>query len=491
MYLDVGKPDSAMILFEKAHKEYTNLGIAKHLVLIKNNIARAMLKLDQVDDARAILFESIAISDSSGNKRLKADALNLLGEAEIMRNNYRRAIEYLTEAADINSELQRKEKLADDFFHLSIANENAGNYKEALFYHKRYSELQDSIHISDINRKILNYKLRYELEKNDRELQAKQFEVDRQTVLTNLLFGSIGALMIIIIVIGIINRKRLSANKSLQEQNDKISKQNNEINRQKQLLEEQQEELRVINEELEKANEELKSLNITKDKFFSIVSHDLKNPFQALLGYTKMLDIEYEDMDDDQRQSIIRILFDISQRSFRLVDNLLNWSRTQLNRVYMNPANLQLQKNIRFVEEALKTAFESKNITFTNDVANDTEVYADKDALNLILRNLIANAIKFTPQNGKITVGSRSSNGYIEISVSDTGIGIPGEIQKDLFNLDRNMNTKGTEDEEGTGLGLILCKEFVERSGGEIRVESQQGKGTTFSFTLPENMYEK
>ena len=248
----------------------------------------------------------------------------------------------------------------------------------------------------------------------------------------------------------------------------------------------------------------LRESNKTKDKFFSILAHDLISPFNTMLGFSKLLVANFEKYDLQKQKKFLGIINYDLQNTYKLLENLLLWSRAQRGVVEFNPekANLYLLS----VESLnlLKQFAENKAITLINNITEDINIKVDKNMLLTIMRNLISNAIKFTPQKGIVEIGCRvlsaKTDGRlsqqlgnnllpqqsIQIYVKDNGIGIPKEKQAQLFEISENTSTKGTEGESGTGLGLILCKEFVEKHGGKIWVESDVGKGSEFIFTLPE-----
>ncbi len=246
-------------------------------------------------------------------------------------------------------------------------------------------------------------------------------------------------------------------------------------------------ELKKAERELRRQAAELKKSNANKDKLFSIIAHDLRSPFTALLGLTNMLDEMLDDMDKDEIREMVTALNNSATNLYKLLENLLNWSRLQLGRFHLNKAKFPVYDAVLSVSNALASPLEQKNIKLVNRVSKDILVYADFPTIEMAIRNLVNNAVKFTPEGGKITVSSsvESSPGFVEISVSDTGIGMPPEILNNLFRVDKKVSRKGTRNEAGTGLGLVLVKELVEKNGGTIRVTSEENKGSTFTFTVP------
>jgi PAS domain S-box-containing protein len=234
------------------------------------------------------------------------------------------------------------------------------------------------------------------------------------------------------------------------------------------------------------SQKKLKEANATKDKFFSIIAHDLKNPFHIILGFSDLLLQNHKEYDLETREGVIKTIYDISLKTFNLLENLLAWSRSQTDQIPYKPKIFDIKLIAYDCINLFKEAAQKKQIKLRLHSPDDYFIYADRDMIAAILRNLINNGIKFTPQNGKVTVEIKKPNdSFLEIKVKDTGIGINPEKIGIIFNIDRDWTMPGTEDEAGTGLGLFLCKEFVEKNGGKIWVESTINKGTNFIFTVP------
>lgn len=238
--------------------------------------------------------------------------------------------------------------------------------------------------------------------------------------------------------------------------------------------------------ELQEQSSKLQQLNIEKDKFFSIIAHDLRGPIGGLMSLSELMADETEEFTPEEKKEMMLALNRSSVSVFSLLENLLEWARMQQGLISFHPEPIKLlpiiYESIIIVQEITK----SKGIEIINESSATLEVHADKNMLQAILRNLVSNAIKFTPRGGKITVSaSVTGNDAVEISVKDSGIGMSPAIRDNLFRLDVETNRKGTEDEPSSGLGLILVKEFVEKHGGKIRIESTEGQGSNFKFTIP------
>ena len=233
-------------------------------------------------------------------------------------------------------------------------------------------------------------------------------------------------------------------------------------------------------------NQELEKLLVQKDKFFSLVAHDLRAPFNGFLGLTEIIAKEWSSLETDEIQKMGDTMWRSATNLFKLLENLLQWSQMEQGLMPFNPGVFRL---FTFIEESLASEYqtaENKEIEVIVDIPLDIFVMADAKMLRSILSNLYSNATKFTPQGGKITFSARySSVDRVEISVKDTGIGMNKDMQNRLFLLNRQINRKGTDGELSTGLGLFLCKEFIEKHNGTIWVESEEGKGSTFNFNIP------
>jgi PAS domain S-box-containing protein len=244
-------------------------------------------------------------------------------------------------------------------------------------------------------------------------------------------------------------------------------------------------ELLTAHAELKEKNAQLHELNASKDKFFSIISHDLRSPFSALLGFSQMLEQNIEKYTCADIKQRVHWLHVSAERLYALLENLLTWSRLQCGAMQQQPRQIQLIDIAEDNVDLFAPKAEQKKIVLSQTVSEHLCAYADYSMVDTVVRNLVSNALKFTPAGGHIEISAREQNDFVEIAVSDTGIGIyPGDLPK-LFRIDVQYTHIGTAGEKGTGLGLILCQELVERNSGKIWVESEVGKGTIFRFTLP------
>ena len=255
------------------------------------------------------------------------------------------------------------------------------------------------------------------------------------------------------------------------------------------LLHDYLEELAKTNEQVRISEAELKRTNMEKDKFFSIIAHDLKNPFNSLLGLSEILIEDIEILSKEEIVDFSSSIHSASRNIMQLLNNLLDWARIQTGRIKHDPENIDMQELIGENIELLNQTAKTKKINLYSEINFPSMIFADKYMINCVVQNLITNAIKFTKENDSISVTSVDSDKNFTFAVTDTGIGIKPEDQAKLFKIDSHHSTKGTNNEAGTGLGLILCKELIEKNNGSIWVESEVGKGTAFYFTLPKTKF--
>lgn len=244
-------------------------------------------------------------------------------------------------------------------------------------------------------------------------------------------------------------------------------------------------ERRQAEEELKESEARLRELNATKDKFFSIIAHDLKSPFNSIIGFSNLLTRQIQEKDYKGIGKYATIIQNSSQNAMNLLLNLLEWSRSQVGKMEFYPQHLEMVSLIDDAIRLLEDSAAQKLITIGTELPPVLCVYADKAMIAAILRNLISNAIKFTCEGGEVVISAKQKTDELLITVSDNGVGMSRDAIEKLFRIDQNHTTLGTSKEKGTGLGLILCKEFIEKHGGKIWVDSEVGKGSRFYFTIP------
>lgn len=296
----------------------------------------------------------------------------------------------------------------------------------------------------------------------------------------------------ILIIGGLDVRELINQNQLLIELNHEINNLQRELLKEKRVLKStldqlqiSQTNLMISEKQVLEQNEALLKLNAAKDKFFSIIAHDLKSPLSGFIGLTKMIYEDYKDIPNETIRELSKSLYDSARSIFQLLENLLKWSLIQRDAIEFKPESIELSQIIEDTIKLLSEQARQKEIDIINRTHTEVKVRVDIPMMNTVFRNLISNAIKFTKNKGTIYLHTETKSDMIEIAIQDTGIGMSKELLQKLFKLDQRISRLGTNGETSTGLGLILCKEFVEKNGGEIKVTSEEEKGTTFSFTIP------
>ena len=474
------------------------------LLCLLNDIGFIYSKKKNYEKALYYLFKSLKISNEIDDNVGKTKILNRIGIVLLKQKNYKKAKEYFYNGLEYAKKSDTKENLKESYKNLSDYYSEINNYKKSLDYYKLYKQISDSILNENKMNKIVEMQTRYESESKEKENnllrkknEVKELLIEKQTYFRNFLI--VLFVLAILLIIFIYNRLTIKRkiSRELEEKNNLITAQKNKLAETLVILQEknnelilQKKEIQSTAEKLTTTNKKLQELNATKNKFFSIIAHDLKSPFNAMIGFSELLVNQFDEFNISTQKKYLSILSQSVQNVYKLLENLLTWSRSQMGNISfkLEEKNIHLLTNeaIKMLSQLAK----DKTISLSNKLPTDLFIFVDNNMFSTIIRNLISNAIKFTPKGGIIEVNSQLVNNknkekYVEISVKDNGIGITPEVQSKLFNIKENHSTQGTEREKGTGLGLIICKEFVEKHGGKIWIESEKGKGSKFIFTLP------
>lgn len=346
---------------------------------------------------------------------------------------------------------EKKMKVNEDLLYIVLAEVYAkmGDYKNAY----KYKQLGYDYYVRDRyitqQKTLLDLDAKYNYQRQEAEIKQQQELLIYQTI------GIFIAIVLIIIII-IANKSRLKA-------------------------------LRKINEMTNSQNNELKELNATKDKFFSIIAHDLKNPVFSIHSLVNYLVMDFDELPQHELKHNLEVLERNTKNLAQLLDNLLTWARAQNGKIPHSPMELSINAIIKNSIEIAEIQATEKSIAMSYKVTlNDgVLVHADSNSLITVFRNILSNAIKFTTNNGKVNISAIEDDVFVTISITDTGVGIPKDKLPTIFATDRNYQSNGTNQELGTGLGLILCREFIEKNGGKIWAESEKGVGSAFYFTIP------
>ncbi len=448
-YNNIGAACQELERYTEANKNYLEtLSICNELnnqygiALSLKNIG--IVYAEQKNFAKALEYSRRAlIIDIENNQPKEIIRTKLvLGNIYLELENYSTAKQYLAEALASAQEMNEQQLIRLSHMHLSDYNRRVGDFENAYKNHVVFSEMEDSITNIEVREKIADAEEKYESVKSKTQLALQEKEIEKQILVNAIIL--LVLFFVVIIAIVLFQKYRLKS----------------------------------------KINKELKDSNATKDRFFTIIAHDLKSPFNGLLGATSMLLEENNNQSEDDKKELTKVVHNLSLKVYNLLEGLLDWSSSQTGKMSYEPEDTNLHKSVASIIDLLETNATSKDITILNSIDETISVFADAKATETVLRNLIANAIKFTNLSGKIIVEAENKDDEVCVSISDNGIGMSKEVQNKLFRIDLHHSTAGTAKESGTGIGLIICKELVEKQNGRIFVESELGKGSKFTFTL-------
>lgn len=427
---------------------------------IISRIARLYLRKGEFQTAYTYYDSVEMLHAKTQNEYGLAEAILGKGRVSLKQKKFDEAANQILESLNISKRINARTLEIECYRTLSQLYEEREDYKSALAYTKQSKILQDSLFGQDMVQKIFQDQLRLQTENKDlqiaalSETQEKQAsELNRQSFIKNILAVVAALTVVLLFTVYRSGQRRIRINKLL------IEHQN----------------------EIKKRSLELEQLNQVKDKFFSVISHDLRSPINALAGILNLM--SKNQITNEELPRVIKELQLQFNHTKNLINNLLDWALLQMDKLRIQPVKINLRSMVDDNFELLDS-LHIKEVKLVNEIPEGTLAFADLNMINLVFRNLILNGMKFTEQGGEITIGAETDNDELTVWVKDNGVGISPEIQKLLFEKTSGYSTRGTANEKGTGLGLILCKEFVERNGGRIWLESEEGKGSTFFFTV-------
>jgi len=470
--------DEALINLEQAQKLMPEIEDLHRETEVMILFAYYYLEVDDLEEAEATINKADRMIQEQKFERLTADLAYLRGKLLLKKMQYEKALKEFDKAIDHSNKLEKFDLLNDIYSEKSEAYAKIGQYEKAYEMQVLKNQSSDLLQPNKIAQVLGEFE-REELLKEERAQQQLQEELAQEKDRSNkyrervkLQVAAFSSVLLVIIII------ILSYYNMLRRRHSQILKDNyNTINQQKLLLEKN---LTQLAEDEKK----LKQLNATKDKFFSIIAHDLKNPFNVMIGISDLMRTSSNIKNTKEFESMVEGMFQAATSGYNLLENLLEWSRTQTESVQFNPERFQIQKILTANQSLFQEAARSKKISIFWP-STQAEVFADYNMVNFIFRNLMNNAIKFSHEGGNIKVLIDQDVKMLKCTIKDTGIGMDADTLSKLFKIEHSVQKSGTANEKGTGLGLILCKEFVEKNGGTITVESKEDKGSAFTFNLP------
>jgi len=531
IYSSMDMPDSALYYYQRSITSSNNKNGRKNVLYELGNIANLYLNQGNYKKALKTYFEVKSMSEEHSDKNALSISYCNLSEVYFLmaekekainkRRNYNKlsvsfADSALITAKEVNSlilinyayeQLFQSYKGLNDYKNAFLYLDSFVNVKDSLFDMSKITELEK------LENKYQTEKQQLEIESYEKTKNLNEAIIKKQDQI--ILFGIIAIVIILVLFIFLIlsYRKKLKINKILNKKNKAILNQRSEIAAQRDKMSELAFELKKANKKKNKVNKrlnelnesitiqrkeiasqrdklsvlafELKKSNKTKNKFISVLAHDLKNPFQSILGFSELIKEQTLKGKYDNVNLYSEYIYNTAVNTYTLLENLLDWAKAQAGMMKYKPKNILLDDIIRESIYIIKNSADAKNINLEVFCEKSTEVFADKSMIATIIRNLVTNAIKFTERNGSVIISSEKNNKDVIITVKDSGIGIKEEKISKLFKADLNFSTTGTENEKGSGLGLSVCKDFITKNNGTIKVKSKPGEGSSFIITIP------
>jgi len=432
---------------------------------VYNNTAMAYKELGEQRRALEYFRKGLQLANSVDDQITVGTVYMNLGSVYgEMGNQDSVALFYLHRALRISQQRGYRSLELDVYEELANLHAKPGSYASAYHWMVRYDTLYKSVFNKSQSDRIMQLRSRYEQEINEKEILQLQSESQVQKMLNKLFIIFIVVIVALAIIIAVNLRSKKLTNQMLAERNLQIS---NAI------------------QKLSESENELQKLNKSKDRIFSVVAHDLRNPVAAVTGFSELLYDNFEEFPVDTQKEYLLQILQGTQRIQNLLENLLIWARSQMKAVKYEPETIKVKGFLLECVREMKANLDHKKVDSLVKIDSSCVVFADKAMMYTVFRNLIANAIKFSFPGSKIRITSESTGNDCNIMVSDDGIGIQPEIQAKLFTANEVVSTPGTTGESGSGLGLVICKEFLDRNQGTISVESEPGNGSTFIVSLP------
>ncbi len=504
IYIDLKNYKQGLIFYNKALKLSYQTKKERNISLLLNNIGDVYLQKNEYKKALIYFYKALIINKK--NEAVTGIGINLtnIGICYINIKNYEKGIEmlnksisayndnsnlyntynhyelgrayylmskdnkysndkkiYLNKSISLLEDVLKKfikynslKDIQDTYYYLAEGNKDKGNFKKSSNFFEQYAKIKDSIFSEESEKKMANLDFQREIDLKDKQIEIQTLRIYSDSRKVYFLIAVAAAVATLLGLFLFLYISKRSNNELLKEKNTLIS-----------------------------------NINLQKDKFYSIVAHDLRGPFNGFLGLTELMAEDIDEMSNEEIKFAATNMRSSAKNLFNLLENLLEWTRMEQNLVPFEPKEYPLESTILDSILTLHDIAEKKEISIKTQIPNTLSVLADKNMFQAIIRNTVLNAIKFTPKKGTIDIHAIETPADITITVKDTGIGMNQDLIDDLFKIDTKNNRIGTENEPSTGLGLILCKEFIEKHKGRIWVESEEGKGSAFHFSFPKKQY--
>lgn len=429
-----------------------------------NEIGELYAKMKNAEKALANHLVALDIRKTLKNKAPLAETYNNIGVLYYRQKQYERAVANLKLGLEAAQESQDQHQIRKSYEYLALSYKELKKFEEALMNRERFVAISELIQNERNEQQLLETQNRYAIDQRESKInqlqlirQQREKELADEKRFRNILIAAVILAAIVVVLVYRLYQQKQRSNRQLQAANAIVQEQ----------------------------NVKLQDLNATKDKFFSIISHDLKGPLNSLTSFSGLLINHTDSLSKDEIRMLAQDLDKSVKNLFALLENLLEWSRSQTGNIEFKPEVFNITEVLNENQSLLQAQARQKQITVTQRFAQAMSVRAHRNSIQTVVRNLVSNAIKFTPAGGQITLDLQVTGRMARVSITDTGVGMSPEVIQKLFRIDTKHSTKGTAEEKGTGLGLILCKDFVEKNGGTIGVDSKPGQGSVFYFTVP------
>lgn len=471
VFAESGEHKQSIEYYKKAIEFQETLNEKDGIATNYNNMGDHSIKLEQYKNAQSYFSKSLKIAKEIDDQYLLSIIYLNLSDLNNKLEKFKESIYYANKSIKIAKVIGSINLEVENFKLLSIAYEGLNDKSKAYENLKIYSKIKDSLEIVDKGKKVELFNALNELEKSNftinelsikNELSQVKHENEKKVI-----YGLIVAMTIFAFLIIMMINQQTSKKKAY----NLLAFKNHQIN--------------TMNSEIQTQRDDLKQLNNTKDRFFSIIAHDLKNPFNSINGFTELLIENINNYDDEKRLKFLKIIKGSTANASSLLNNLLIWANSQSGKIKFEPKKIELVQLVSDVISLVEIQAINKNILIYNSVHHNLNVFADENMLNTVLRNLMSNAIKFSNSGGSIHISSKFNEEFVEVSIKDNGIGMSKEVLNSLFSIENKNSQIGTANEQGSGLGLILCEDFIVKNGGKIWVESTVNVGSEFKFTIP------
>jgi len=462
-----GQYDSALIYLEKSLEQVKKVNSRFDEGIFLGNLADLYIKVDSLGKAEKYFLESLRYADETGDKT-GISLCNLgLADIQLRLKDPAKAEVFLKKGTEISEEIGSLKLMGYAYKLYSEFYLQMNDLRNSHLFLTRQMAVKDSVYSLENGENVAKLESQYREVQNARKIELLK---EKQKGYFYLTLVIILASVIIFTLIFLAYRQKTKSNSLLQEKNLQIEAS-------KKILEEKHQQLIY-------SQEKLNALNLGKDDFLTIISHDLKNPLSSIRGFTELLIRSYDSLSDEQRKTFLNEVFDSIERMSLLINNVLFWVRSQTESIKYKPVNFNLLKKVDENISIYKLMLAKKGVQLENNIPADISVFADSNVFDMIIRNLLSNALKFTPAEGKISLSCIKNEATVTLSVSDTGIGIPLDKLKLIFEQQEHYSTTGTSHEQGTGLGLGLVNKFIQQTGGKFQITSEPGKGSVMSFSL-------